>query len=313
MAVVVGIDEAGYGPRVGPLVVSAVAFRVRDGVGDVALWDLLAPAAGRPERGADRIPIDDSKRLFSRSAGLGRLERTALAFAGAAGFQPSTVRGLLGAMAILREDPDAYPWYRGWDAPLPRAVSREQPERDARRLQALGAVEFLGARLAPVLTAEFNRIVEAHGTKAAALFLRTADLLEWAWERWGREGLVVLADKHGGRNRYGLLLHQAFFGAHLETLEEGRRASRYHLTDGHRAMTIGFYMDGDAHHLPVALASVFSKFVRELFMEGFNAYWTRRVPGLRPTAGYGVDARRFLEELARADALPAEPPLVRLA
>ena len=313
MAVVVGIDEAGYGPRVGPLVVSAVAFRVADGAAEAALWDLMAPVAGRPERGADRIPIDDSKRLFSQSAGLGRLERTALAFAAAAGSRPASLRGLLGAMAMVREDLDAYPWYRGWDAPLPRAASDGQAERDAQRLRDIPGVEFLGARIAPVLTAEFNRIVEAHGTKAAALFLRTADLLQWAWERWGDGGLVVLADKHGGRNRYGLLLHQAFFGARLETLEEGRRASRYHLADGHRAMTVGFYMDGDAHHLPVALASVFSKYVRELFMEGFNAYWTRQVPGLRPTAGYGADARRFLEELARAGALPAAPPLVRLA
>jgi ribonuclease HII len=43
----------------------------------------------------------------------------------------------------------------------------------------------------------------------------------------------------------------------------------------------------------VALASIVSKAIRELWMDGFNAYWCARVPGLRPTAGYPVDARRF--------------------
>ena len=43
----------------------------------------------------------------------------------------------------------------------------------------------------------------------------------------------------------------------------------------------------------VALASIVSKTVRELWMDVFNAYWRARVPGLRPTAGYPVDAVRF--------------------
>ena len=36
----------------------------------------------------------------------------------------------------------------------------------------------------------------------------------------------------------------------------------------------------------VALASIVSKTVRELWMDVFNAYWLARMPGLRPTAGY---------------------------
>ena len=28
-------------------------------------------------------------------------------------------------------------------------------------------------------------------------------------------------------------------------------------------------------------------------MDAFNAYWSARVPGLKPTAGYPVDAARF--------------------
>lgn len=313
MPVVVGIDEAGYGPRVGPLVLSAVAFRVPDRLARRPLWDLLWPVAGRGSRGGDLIPIDDSKRLFSRARGLGRLERTALAFIHAAGLRPRTLRDILAAVALTTENLDNYPWYRGWNPPLPRAAPHDQPLRDGERLRGLRDVEFLGVRVAPVLTGEFNRLVASYGTKAAALFLKTADLLSWAWQRWGSEGLVVRADKHGGRNRYAILLHQTFFGAQVHTLAEGRQASEYRLLSGDRAMRIGFYMDGDARYAAVALASIFSKYLRELFMEGFNAYWTAAVPGLKATAGYGADARRFLDRLAAAAALPDAPPLVRRA
>ena len=54
---------------------------------------------------------------------------------------------------------------------------------------------------------------------------------------------------------------------------------------------------GESRHLLVALASLISKYVRELLMESFNAYWSREVPGLRPTAGYYQDGLRFLKDI----------------
>ena len=56
-------------------------------------------------------------------------------------------------------------------------------------------------------------------------------------------------------------------------------------------------VDADEHHLPVALASMLAKYLREVSMACFNAYWQRRLPSLRPTAGYYTDARRFLSEI----------------
>ena len=46
-----------------------------------------------------------------------------------------------------------------------------------------------------------------------------------------------------------------------------------------------------------ALASMAAKYMRELFMEGFNAYFAARQEGLRPTAGYTTDGRRFLDDI----------------
>jgi hypothetical protein len=80
-------------------------------------------------------------------------------------------------------------------------------------------------------------------------------------------------------------------------------------------MTVGFHLKGDARHLPIALASLYSKYVRELFMLAFNTWWAERMPGLRPTAGYAADANRFLAETADVrERLGVDPEaLIRIA
>jgi hypothetical protein len=50
--------------------------------------------------------------------------------------------------------------------------------------------------------------------------------------------------------------------------------------------------------LPAALASMASKYLRELAMRALNGFWRRRVPELQPTAGYPQDAKRFRVDIA---------------
>jgi hypothetical protein len=45
-----------------------------------------------------------------------------------------------------------------------------------------------------------------------------------------------------------------------------------------------------------------AKYLRELAMKAFNQFWQQHVPGLKPTAGYPVDARRFRAEIDAARA-----------
>jgi hypothetical protein len=61
----------------------------------------------------------------------------------------------------------------------------------------------------------------------------------------------------------------------------------------------------------VALASMFAKYIREVCMKQFNAFWAKHVPGIKPTAGYPLDAKRFYEEIRPAmESLGIEPDAV---
>ncbi len=79
MAILAGIDEAGFGPILGPLVVTGVSFRVPDDQLDVCLWETLRESCSHlPARAAQRLVITDSKKLYRSRRHLPAIERPAL-------------------------------------------------------------------------------------------------------------------------------------------------------------------------------------------------------------------------------------------
>src|SRR5262245_56173963 len=76
MAWIVGIDEAGYGPNLGPFVMSSVACRLPDALADADLWKVLKSVVCRRRNSKKgRIFIEDSKKVYSPGRGLCDLER----------------------------------------------------------------------------------------------------------------------------------------------------------------------------------------------------------------------------------------------
>jgi len=66
-------------------------------------------------------------------------------------------------------------------------------------------------------------------------------------------------------------------------------------------LDLHFLAKGESHHLPIALASMVSKYLRELFMRLLNRFWAERVGDrLVPTAGYYTDGQRFLADIDQA-------------
>jgi hypothetical protein len=82
----------------------------------------------------------------------------------------------------------------------------------------------------------------------------------------------------------------------IEPISENRNRSRYRWLHGERP-TEALFRARCEELLPVALASMTAKYHREVVMRAFNAFWTSRVPGLRPTAGYPGDSHRFRADI----------------
>ncbi len=302
-AVVAGIDEAGYGPILGPLVVSAAAFEVPAEQAEQSLWELLRGSVAKSAAaGRGRVPILDSKKLYHRSDGIARLERAVLAVIGAWRGVPPSMRRLLAliqpeATGLLRE----YPWYAEADPALPLeadAGSVRIAAAAARRDWQAQSVRPAGVWSEVLLEGHYNRMVHSTQNKAVVLAGLTLRLVQRVADAFPDQRLLVHIDKQGARAHYGPMLMRAFADRRLRVLDESEQYSAYELSAGNGPWRITYTQSGESHHLPVALASMVSKYVRELFMHCFNAYWSAKAPAVRPTAGYYEDGNRFLREVA---------------
>jgi len=286
VTLVIGTDEAGYGPNLGPLVVAATAWRVA--AAPVAVEEAFAAALEPGPR-----LWGDSKQIYRGGAGFSALERgvlVAVSLAGGGGDEPAGWAALasrLGAVAG-HESPEAaclegitLPRHRHEPA-CPALAAEIGP-----RLAAAGVrLEAIRCRL--VQPAEFNAALANGLNKSDLLSQVTLGLAAELSGRAGGEPMLVWCDRHGGRRRYAPAVARAFGRPLVRPLEETATRSAYWLEPDGR---IEFCVGGEAR-LPVAAASMTAKYVRELAMLAFNAHWSGRQPGLAATAGYPVEGGR---------------------
>jgi hypothetical protein len=293
----VGIDEAGYGPNLGPLVMTAV---VAEGPDDREpdVWGDLANTVDRAGGASDKAWVDDSKKVYRAGKGRDRLDASTLAALAATGRGvPKTLGGLLEALgAGTLDEVELAPWLDSGDPEFPALRSRSMAEWTLARRPFEGAPwRVVDVRSVVVGPRRFNDGLAATGSKALVHFSSFARLLTHLRDTTPEgHDVAIRGDKHGGRHFYSDLLEAAFPDARVVRGAEGPALSRYELAGptGPR-LTLGLVPRADSGDGLVALASIVSKAVREHWMDAFNAHWTARVPGLRPTAGYPVDASRF--------------------
>ncbi|MFN0055341.1 MAG: hypothetical protein ACKV0T_24610 [Planctomycetales bacterium] len=316
MSLLIGMDEAGYGPNLGPLVITVVVWEAEADPPQVELWNAFSGIVARePAPHWQHLQIGDSKELYTPARGLAALETGVLVAQGLWRHQQSgeplsfsAVNWLDFCRAVcplheagVRDEP----WLAGFAPTLPTMAINQTEAALAARMRLAAAWQQRcterGLRLRMIRSdvvspQRFNHRIRELGNKGRALSELSLELLRDVWQATssGTEELaLIIADKHGGRNRYHDLLPIAFGDEFIACREEGMDCSCYQVG----RLEIRFQTQAE-RHLPVALASMFSKYLRELSMAAFNAFWRSHLLDLKPTAGYPVDARRFRKEIA---------------
>lgn len=316
MAILVGIDEAGYGPLLGPMVVSAVALELPDGLLRSDLWAVFSKAVSAHKKAlAGRILIIDSKKAYSRNTGINTLRRTVLSslyawkngttsMVTAADLMNTVCPDLLGRI-------DTYPWYTNVrnhslghdtnDVSIAAAVLRKtMAENDAR---------FISIRSKCLDVNLYNERIRKVKNKSRVLFTELCSLILETFEAVPAETgtIQILVDRQGGRVNYERELLRMFEGFSLSVLRQDPKMSSYELSRSRKSIRIHFCTKADTKYLVVSLASMVSKYVREIMVGLLNEYFCGQCPQLNPTAGYWQDGQRFLNDLSIH--LPTHPEI----
>ena len=301
MAVLIGIDEAGFGPILGPMVVSSAKFSLPKDILEKDFWQVLKNSVGSRRRHlAGRLLITDSKKAYSRSLGIKHLERTVLACLKNLGCEPKNLRELFSILCPRTlERLTEYPWYQkcekssfmvdNTDLQIAAGVLKDDLESKN--------IQFGGFASCCMDVGYYNRMVGAVKNKSSVLFTAICQLIEKAYKTSKDNNLQIIIDRQGGRVRYRNVLQKMFGDLELEILKENGDISSYELRGNGKKMRLHFVIGADSKYLPVSLASMVSKLVRELLVENINGYFTSFYGDLKPTAGYWKDGTRFIKEL----------------
>ncbi len=368
----IAVDEAGYGPKLGPLVVAATAWQRSDiepvdGPSvDLIEPDPFASVAAPASVGDGLIRVDDSKQVF-KGGSLTMLQRIVSVALHACGRTDATLVERL--PTLLPRDFETIrhvPWLAtiGVDSARPLAFSPVEQTRaavkqwgrspwklrdcQARMIDAESFNRYCAgdpAGLAPergglseptALAAGITRqerhaepaasshkktmeipaasAVGSHQTLTAATPLGTAprgnksdllgetsitlaaDLLDAVRDPESRGEVQIFFDRHGGRRYYAGVIQQFFGGENVKIVSESPSRSVYETTRCGVPVRLHFTVKGDRFP-PVALSSLHAKYLRELAMAALNEYFraAMKAAAFRPTAGYPVDADRFID------------------
>jgi len=293
----VGLDEAGYGPNLGPLVLASTSCHVPDDA-PACIWTILEKAVcKRTKRKDGRLLIDDSKKVNQGTDGLARLEQGVLSVLN---LQSTTLRHYLETVAIGQTIADLNSEH--WHADLALPVEIDHSALLATTGRLIEATTTADVRFGPIHTVaiptpRFNLLLDEWRLKSGVLATGVIALLQAALKLPGDDAVHIAVDKLGGRNYYAPLLNEAFAGGWVRVLRESAEMCQYVIEGLSRPVFIQFEPRADGSHLNVALASMAAKYLREVLMLQFNRYWEKRVPGIKPTAGYPVDAARFFAEI----------------
>jgi ribonuclease HII len=305
MRYIIGMDEAGLAPNLGPLVIVGTVWRTQHDLKAQDMFAALESCVSQERADQHRkLWVTDSKLVYQSGQGLAALERVALIGAKLIGCPTTDWHALLTQLTAQSDagEQDLPPWHGDFNFALPCENAPESlQDTFARTQQGLyqAGAELVAVAAEVVFPSHFNRLVIRTDNKAAAVSELSLRLLARLLEKCDGGPIEVVCDRHGGRARYAAMLQQQFIEDLVQVVRESDRESKYRWGDVGRNISVSFRVSGE-EIFPVAWAAMTAKYVRELAMRAMNSFWQQHVPGLKPTAGYPVDAKRFYADIASA-------------
>lgn len=315
MASLVGIDEAGYGPFLGPLTVAATVFHCPstplEQADTLDLWEHLGRDTVVRTRKAlrkswDRLLVCDSKLAYGGKRKLIDLEQTVWTFLATAAATsprptplPTTLEALIPALGGSLGEPPP-PWFAEATLPVPHKLLPGQCEHLQGRLTSAldkANAQFVGAAVRALPAQGLNHHLRTLRNKHTLEWSLVADLLQTCVHGSPPGPVSVQVDRLAGRQFYGDALTSCFPAATIEVLREEPESSSYRVLGPERTVHVHFSVKGDDLHFATALASMTAKYIREILMLVLNGFFAKHLAGLKPTAGYGKDGRRFISEV----------------
>lgn len=303
VAYLIGIDEAGYGPNIGPLVIGGTVWQLDDrhtDLAEVELYDLLKDAIARkPSR--KHLAIADSKVVYGKRDDLSLLEEAVLATGNHLRHVHPIWHGCCEPDLTDDLPQELAPWYVVWEHTSHLHAARETiAERTSQFTDTCktNGISLTQVRSVFLTESAYNERLARIGNKSTVLSHASLGLVRRLLEGIEAktpQAVRIVCDKHGGRDYYAGLLQHFFPETWWQIQEESRGVSRYYGEIGPLEVSIEFRSKGEGF-LPTALASIYAKFHREVAMRAINAYWGKLIPGIAETAGYPVDAARFAKE-----------------
>ncbi len=289
---VMGVDENGLGPRLGPLVATAVTLRT--------------PAYARSAlcRRGLAVGLTDSK----QTGGFGRMafiESVALALvAGPDAEPPASADALLGRVAPPSEralraccpDPRSASQCWGVDLALPAYGGEVSHGRALlRQLVGRSRLEIVDVQSRIACAGVLNQRLASGVNKLSVDLGLFEELIESVHADRGGP-LLAVCGMVGGIRDYAPRFRR--FGARrVEPLGRPRRGVRRYAVED--VGELRFEVDADARHLPVALASMVGKYVREVCMQRIGEFYRRLDTEVSLASGYyDPVTTRFIEATA---------------